>query len=51
MPTLVSMADAVGALLKARNETVAVSELSTGGLIAAALLAVPGRRRTSSGAA
>ena len=42
MPTLVSMADAVGALLKARNETVAVSKSSTGGLIAAALLAVPG---------
>ena len=42
MPTLVSMAEAVGALLKARNETVAVSESSTGGLIAAALLAVPG---------
>ena len=42
MPTLVSMAEAVGALLKARNEAVAVSELSMGGLIAAALLAVPG---------
>jgi nicotinamide-nucleotide amidase len=42
MPTLTSMAEAVGALLKARNETVAVSESSTGGLISAALLAVPG---------
>jgi nicotinamide-nucleotide amidase len=42
MPTLVAMAEAVGALLKARNETVAVSESSTGGLISAALLAVPG---------
>lgn len=42
MPTLASMAEAVGALLKARGETVAVSESSTGGLIAAALLAVPG---------
>ena len=42
MPTLAAMADAVGALLKARNETVAVSESSTGGLISAALLAVPG---------
>jgi nicotinamide-nucleotide amidase len=42
MPTLVSMAEAVGALLKERGETVAVSESSTGGLIAAALLAVPG---------
>lgn len=32
----------VGALLKARDETVAVAESSAGGLIAAALLAVPG---------
>jgi nicotinamide-nucleotide amidase len=32
----------VGNLLKARGETVAVAESSTGGLIAAALLAVPG---------
>jgi nicotinamide-nucleotide amidase len=32
----------VGNLLKARKETVAVAESSTGGLIAAALLAVPG---------
>jgi PncC family amidohydrolase len=36
------MAEAVGALLQARGETIAVSESSTGGLIAAALLAVPG---------
>lgn len=42
MPTLAVMAEAVGALLKARGETVAVSESSTGGLISAALLAVPG---------
>ena len=42
MPTLASMAEAVGALLQARGETIAVSESSTGGLIAAALLAVPG---------
>jgi PncC family amidohydrolase len=42
MPMLASMAEAVGALLKARSETIAVSESSTGGLIAAALLAVPG---------
>lgn len=42
MATLASMAETVGALLKERGETVAVSESSTGGLIAAALLAVPG---------
>lgn len=42
MPTLVSMAETIGALLKERNQTVAVSESSTGGLISAALLAVPG---------
>jgi nicotinamide-nucleotide amidase len=42
MPTLAAMAETVGALLKERGETVAVSESSTGGLIAAALLAVPG---------
>lgn len=32
----------VGALLKARGETVAVAETSSGGLISAALLSVPG---------
>ena len=42
MTTLAPIAEAVGALLKARAETVAVSESSTGGLISAALLAVPG---------
>lgn len=42
MSSLVSMAEAVGALLKERNETVAILESSTGGLISAALLAVPG---------
>jgi PncC family amidohydrolase len=42
MPTLISMAETVGALLKARNETVAVAESSTGGLISAAVLAMPG---------
>jgi nicotinamide-nucleotide amidase len=42
MPTLASMAETVGALLKARGETIAVSQSSTGGLIAAAMLAVPG---------
>ncbi len=42
MATLATMAEAVGGRLKARKETVAVAESSTGGLIAAALLAVPG---------
>ncbi len=42
MSSLVSMAEAVGSLLKERNETVAIAESSTGGLISAALLAVPG---------
>ncbi len=36
------MAETLGALLKARKETVAVAESSAGGLISAALLAVPG---------
>jgi nicotinamide-nucleotide amidase len=40
--TLTTMGSAVGALLKERKETVAVSESSAGGLISAALLAVPG---------
>jgi nicotinamide-nucleotide amidase len=42
MPSLTTMADAIGALLKERQQTIAVAESSTGGLIAAALLAVPG---------
>lgn len=37
-----SMAAALGALLKERKQTVAVAESSAGGLIAATLLAVPG---------
>ena len=36
------LAEAIAARLKQRGETVAVAESSTGGLIAAALLAVPG---------
>lgn len=39
---LVTEAAKVGAALKARKQTVAVAESSTGGLISAALLAVPG---------
>jgi nicotinamide-nucleotide amidase len=42
MEELVRRAAQVGALLKARKETVAVCESSAGGLITAALLAVPG---------
>jgi nicotinamide-nucleotide amidase len=42
MLSLLSMSQAIGELLKARKETVAVAESSTGGLIAASLLAVPG---------
>ena len=39
---LLILGEQVGARLQARQETVAVAESSTGGLIAAALLAVPG---------
>jgi nicotinamide-nucleotide amidase len=42
MMTLAALAEAVGGLLKARKETLAVAESSTGGLVSAALLAVPG---------
>lgn len=42
MERLLPHAEKVGALLKARKETIVVAESSTGGLIAAALLAVPG---------
>jgi PncC family amidohydrolase len=42
MRELVAQAERVAALLGARNETVAVAESSAGGLITAALLAVPG---------
>jgi nicotinamide-nucleotide amidase len=40
--SLLTMGETIGGLLKARRETVAVAESSTGGLIAASLLAVPG---------
>jgi PncC family amidohydrolase len=39
---LLPLGERIGALLKARKETVVVAESSTGGLISAALLAVPG---------
>src|SRR5688500_278142 len=42
MRELVIHAERVAVLLKARNETVAVGESAAGGLITAALLAVPG---------
>lgn len=42
MDDLWDLGEAVGAQLKARGETVAVAESSAGGLLSAALLAVPG---------
>lgn len=42
MKDLLPMAENVGAALKARGETLVVAESSAGGLISAALLAVPG---------
>jgi nicotinamide-nucleotide amidase len=42
MSELDTLAASLGALLKERRETVAVAESSAGGLISAALLAVPG---------
>ncbi len=42
MQDLLPKAERLGALLKSRNETVAVAESSSGGLVSAALLAVPG---------
>ena len=43
MPTqLQPLANTVGALLKERGETISIAESSTGGLLSAALLAVPG---------
>jgi PncC family amidohydrolase len=42
MNDLTTMAAALGALLKEQKETIAVAESSAGGLISAALLAVPG---------
>ena len=42
MEELLPLAERIAARLKARRETVAVFESSTGGLVSAALLAVPG---------
>ena len=42
METLVARAERIAALLKERRETIAIGESSTGGLISAALLSVPG---------
>ena len=42
MQTLLPLAAQVATLLKQRRETIAVAESSAGGLLAAALLAVPG---------
>jgi PncC family amidohydrolase len=42
MQALLERAETLGALLKARGETLAIAESSTGGLVSAALLALPG---------
>jgi PncC family amidohydrolase len=42
MQSLLPLAERLGARLKARGETVSIAESSAGGLISAALLAVPG---------
>jgi len=42
MTELASLAASLGTLLKERKETIGIAESSTGGLISAALLAVPG---------
>ena len=42
MQELVGIAEKIAAILKERRQTIAVAESSTGGLISAALLAVPG---------
>jgi nicotinamide-nucleotide amidase len=42
MQQLVGIAEKIAAKLKERHETIAIAESSTGGLISASLLAVPG---------
>jgi PncC family amidohydrolase len=42
MQSLLPVAERVGAQFKARGETIAIAESSAGGLLSAALLAVPG---------
>jgi PncC family amidohydrolase len=42
MQSLLPLAEQIGARLKARGETIAIAESSTGGLISAALLSVAG---------
>ena len=42
MKDILPLAEKVASLLKARRETIAISESSAGGLVSAALLAVPG---------
>src|SRR6202022_968213 len=42
MKELAGIAEKIAAILKERRQTIAVAESSTGGLVSAALLAVPG---------
>jgi nicotinamide mononucleotide (NMN) deamidase PncC len=42
MQDLVDLAEKIAAVLTSRRQTIAIAESSTGGLISAALIAVPG---------
>jgi nicotinamide-nucleotide amidase len=42
MRDLISLAETIAVRLKARRESIAIAECTTGGLISAALLALPG---------